>query len=125
MSRHDRSTRAAGPTDLSHRPVAGHDASLSDADITAPFLLPGWTRGHVLAHLAQNTSSLVTQAAALRPRLAAPCPWSRSHGAPLVTQAAALRPRLAVPCPWSRSHGAPLVTQAAALRPRLAAPCPW
>ncbi|MDP4508088.1 oxygenase MpaB family protein [Nonomuraea turcica] len=30
-------------------------------------------------------------------------PWSRSHGAPLVTQAAALRPRLAALCLWSRS----------------------
>ncbi|MEQ4717300.1 maleylpyruvate isomerase N-terminal domain-containing protein [Nonomuraea sp. B19D2] len=26
-------------------------ASLSDADLAAPSLLPGWTRGHVLAHL--------------------------------------------------------------------------
>ncbi|KAB8195054.1 maleylpyruvate isomerase family mycothiol-dependent enzyme [Nonomuraea phyllanthi] len=32
-------------------------ASLSDADIAAPSLLPGWTRGHVLAHLAQNADS--------------------------------------------------------------------
>ncbi|MGI5289417.1 maleylpyruvate isomerase family mycothiol-dependent enzyme [Nonomuraea polychroma] len=32
-------------------------ASLSDADLTAPSLLPGWTRGHVLAHLAQNADS--------------------------------------------------------------------
>jgi maleylpyruvate isomerase len=27
---------------------------LSDADVRAPSLLPGWTRGHVLAHLARN-----------------------------------------------------------------------
>ncbi|MBF8194526.1 maleylpyruvate isomerase N-terminal domain-containing protein, partial [Nonomuraea sp. K274] len=32
-------------------------ASLSDADIAAPSLLPGWTRGHVLTHLAQNAAS--------------------------------------------------------------------
>jgi maleylpyruvate isomerase len=27
---------------------------LSDADVIAPSLLPGWTRGHVLSHLARN-----------------------------------------------------------------------
>ncbi|MEO3792062.1 maleylpyruvate isomerase family mycothiol-dependent enzyme [Nonomuraea sp. B10E15] len=32
-------------------------ASLSDADLAAPSLLPGWTRGHVLAHVAQNAGS--------------------------------------------------------------------
>nr|SBO98237.1 Maleylpyruvate isomerase, mycothiol-dependent [Nonomuraea gerenzanensis] len=32
-------------------------ASLSDADVAAPSLLPGWTRGHVLAHLARNADS--------------------------------------------------------------------
>ncbi|MEO3836427.1 maleylpyruvate isomerase family mycothiol-dependent enzyme [Nonomuraea sp. B10E8] len=32
-------------------------ASLSDADLGAPSLLPGWTRGHVLAHVAQNAGS--------------------------------------------------------------------
>ncbi|MFI7702795.1 maleylpyruvate isomerase family mycothiol-dependent enzyme [Nonomuraea sp. NPDC049480] len=32
-------------------------ASLSDADITAPSLLPGWTRGHVLAHVVKNADS--------------------------------------------------------------------
>ncbi|WP_103961747.1 maleylpyruvate isomerase family mycothiol-dependent enzyme [Nonomuraea solani] len=32
-------------------------ASLSDTDIAAPSLLPGWTRGHVLAHLAGNARS--------------------------------------------------------------------
>ncbi|MEV0386084.1 maleylpyruvate isomerase family mycothiol-dependent enzyme [Nonomuraea sp. NPDC050643] len=32
-------------------------ASLSDADIGAPSLLPGWTRGHVLTHLAGNARS--------------------------------------------------------------------
>ncbi|MGP4101603.1 maleylpyruvate isomerase N-terminal domain-containing protein [Nonomuraea sp. KM90] len=32
-------------------------ASLSDADIAAPSLLPGWTRGHVLSHVARNADS--------------------------------------------------------------------
>ncbi|WP_344475711.1 maleylpyruvate isomerase N-terminal domain-containing protein [Nonomuraea monospora] len=34
-------------------------ASLSDADVAAPSLLPGWTRGHVLTHLARNADSYV------------------------------------------------------------------
>src|SRR5258708_29681256 len=29
-------------------------ARLSDADVRAPSLLPGWSRGHVLTHLARN-----------------------------------------------------------------------
>jgi maleylpyruvate isomerase len=32
---------------------------LGEADVTEPSLLPGWTRGHVLAHLARNADSLV------------------------------------------------------------------
>jgi maleylpyruvate isomerase len=32
-------------------------ASLSDADLAAPSLLPGWTRGHVLTHVARNADS--------------------------------------------------------------------
>jgi maleylpyruvate isomerase len=35
-------------------------ASLSDADVRAPSLLPGWTRGHVLAHLAANADSYIS-----------------------------------------------------------------
>lgn len=34
-------------------------AALSDSDVTAPSLLPGWTRGHVLTHVARNADSLV------------------------------------------------------------------
>ncbi|WP_067531892.1 maleylpyruvate isomerase family mycothiol-dependent enzyme [Nocardia crassostreae] len=32
---------------------------LSDTDLVEPSLLPGWTRGHVLAHLSRNADSLV------------------------------------------------------------------
>src|SRR5690349_5101281 len=32
---------------------------LADADSAAPSLLPGWTRGHVLAHLALNADACV------------------------------------------------------------------
>jgi maleylpyruvate isomerase len=33
--------------------------TLSDADVRAPSLLPAWSRGHVLAHVARNADSLV------------------------------------------------------------------
>jgi maleylpyruvate isomerase len=39
----------------------------SDADVAAPSLLPGWTRGHVLTHLARNADGIaLTVAAGLR-----------------------------------------------------------
>ncbi|MET8183547.1 maleylpyruvate isomerase family mycothiol-dependent enzyme [Streptomyces sp. NPDC005336] len=34
-------------------------AGLDDAAVAAPSALPGWTRGHVLAHLARNADALV------------------------------------------------------------------
>jgi maleylpyruvate isomerase len=34
-------------------------ATLSDANLTEPSLLPGWTRGHVMAHVARNADSLI------------------------------------------------------------------
>ncbi|WP_431966504.1 maleylpyruvate isomerase family mycothiol-dependent enzyme [Nocardia sp. bgisy134] len=34
-------------------------SGLRDGDVIEPSLLPGWTRGHVLAHLARNADSLV------------------------------------------------------------------
>lgn len=34
-------------------------ARLTDEDVRAPSLLPGWTRGHVLAHIARNADSCV------------------------------------------------------------------
>ncbi|MEV0147429.1 MULTISPECIES: maleylpyruvate isomerase family mycothiol-dependent enzyme [unclassified Nonomuraea] len=34
-------------------------AALGDPDVAAPSRLPGWTRGHVLAHLARNADGLV------------------------------------------------------------------
>ncbi|MFI5682743.1 maleylpyruvate isomerase family mycothiol-dependent enzyme [Streptomyces sp. NPDC051636] len=34
-------------------------AALDDAAVTEPSRLPGWTRGHVLAHLARNADALV------------------------------------------------------------------
>jgi maleylpyruvate isomerase len=37
-------------------------AGLSDDDIRAPSLLPGWTRGHVLTHVARNADGLTNLA---------------------------------------------------------------
>ncbi|MQA03101.1 MAG: maleylpyruvate isomerase family mycothiol-dependent enzyme [Streptosporangiales bacterium] len=34
-------------------------ASLTDDDVRAPSILPGWTRGHVLTHIARNADALV------------------------------------------------------------------
>jgi maleylpyruvate isomerase len=43
---------------LQHR-LCGAAARLSDAEVHAPSKLPGWTRGHVLAHLARNAEGHV------------------------------------------------------------------
>ncbi|MFE3441893.1 maleylpyruvate isomerase family mycothiol-dependent enzyme [Nocardia sp. NPDC059180] len=45
-------------TESTQRLLATID-SLDDAALTGPSLLPGWTRGHVLAHLSRNADSLV------------------------------------------------------------------
>ena len=34
-------------------------AKLDNAGVTQPSRLPGWSRGHVLAHLARNADALV------------------------------------------------------------------
>lgn len=39
--------------------LLGAAAELSAADLSGPSLLPGWTRGHVLAHVARNADALV------------------------------------------------------------------
>ena len=55
---------AAAAADLSARltaacqAVAATAAGVTDVDARAPSLLPGWTRGHVLTHLARNADGL-------------------------------------------------------------------
>lgn len=44
--------------DASNRRLLVTAASFTDDDLRAPSVLPGWTRGHVLAHLARNADSL-------------------------------------------------------------------
>lgn len=48
--------------------LAGLDAERwTDADVRAPSVLPGWTRGHVLTHIARNADGIAaTLAGALR-----------------------------------------------------------
>ena len=41
-------------------------ASFDTADLAAASLLPGWTRGHVLAHLARNADGFVNLLTAAR-----------------------------------------------------------
>src|SRR6478736_2637905 len=41
--------------------VTGIAASLDDAAVAAPSELPGWTRGHVLAHLAGIANAMARQ----------------------------------------------------------------
>lgn len=58
-------SETATPTDLLDQVAASttrFDAAigaLTDAAVTEPSLLPGWTRGHVLAHLSRNADSLL------------------------------------------------------------------
>ncbi|WP_067870593.1 maleylpyruvate isomerase family mycothiol-dependent enzyme [Nocardia vermiculata] len=44
---------------ISTRTLVAAVGSMRDSDVTAPSLLPGWTRGHLLAHLSRNADSLV------------------------------------------------------------------
>ncbi|MCE6997612.1 maleylpyruvate isomerase family mycothiol-dependent enzyme [Saccharothrix sp. S26] len=45
-----------------HRRLAAVIADLTDEQVAQPSVLPGWTRGHVLAHLANGTAGLAGQA---------------------------------------------------------------
>lgn len=45
-----------------HRRLAATIEDLTDAQVAEPSALPGWTRGHVLAHLAGVTAAMAGQA---------------------------------------------------------------
>lgn len=61
---------AMAETELAHSRLAAALRALDDAAVREPSLLPGWSRGHVLAHLARNAESHVRMlAAASRGRL--------------------------------------------------------
>ncbi|MEI7546624.1 MAG: maleylpyruvate isomerase N-terminal domain-containing protein, partial [Actinomycetota bacterium] len=48
----------AGAT-VAHAVLVSSLAGLTDVDVTQPSLLPGWTVGHVLTHIARNADSHV------------------------------------------------------------------
>ncbi len=60
--------------------LAGLDAEQwSDADVRAPSVLPGWTRGHVLTHIARNADGIAaTLAGALDGEIVARYPKGRA-----------------------------------------------
>ena len=45
--------------DAAQAEVDRHAAALTDTDAAGPSLLEGWTRGHVLSHLARNADAIV------------------------------------------------------------------
>src|SRR3954447_544762 len=58
-------------------------AKLTDDDLRAPSLLPGWSRGHVLTHVARNADShvnLLTWARTGVPTPQYPSPEARAAG---------------------------------------------
>ncbi|MER8006402.1 maleylpyruvate isomerase family mycothiol-dependent enzyme [Streptomyces sp. NPDC094149] len=88
-------------------------AELDNASVTAPSRLPGWTRGHVLAHLARNADALVNVLEG-RPMYvsgkARDADIERDAPRPLQTQLADLRESAArfqaagaAPADWSRT----------------------
>jgi len=88
-------------------------AKLDNAAVTEPSLLPGWTRGHVLAHLARNADALVNVLEG-RPMYAADdardADIERDAPRPLDAQLADLRKSAArfqeagaAPADWSRT----------------------
>jgi maleylpyruvate isomerase len=75
-------------------------ARLTDRDLAGPSLLPGWTRGHVLTHLARNADALTNLLTWARTGIPTPAYPSREKrdadieagsGRPLREQAADLR----------------------------------
>ena len=53
------STNDRGQVHHSHARLAGTLSRLTDDDVRRPSLLPGWTVGHVVTHLARNADSFV------------------------------------------------------------------
>ncbi len=51
--------RAIAGCRAAHAALLESIKNLSDEEVKAPSLLPGWSRGHVLSHLARNADSVV------------------------------------------------------------------
>jgi maleylpyruvate isomerase len=56
-------------------------ADLSDDEVGEPSLLPGWTRGHVITHVARNADGLVNLVSWARTGVETPMYQSREHRA--------------------------------------------
>jgi maleylpyruvate isomerase len=61
--------------------VSGHVYRLSDVDLAADSGLPGWSRAHVVAHLARNADALVNLLTWARTGVETPMYPSREHRA--------------------------------------------
>jgi maleylpyruvate isomerase len=71
--------------------VAGRIDQLTDDDLAAPSALPGWSRAHVVAHLARNADALVNLLTWARTGVETPMYPSREvRDADIVTTAAQL-----------------------------------
>ncbi|GAB3142605.1 maleylpyruvate isomerase family mycothiol-dependent enzyme [Micromonospora sonneratiae] len=55
-----------GEVDLATERLLRTAATLDEAGLAGPSLLPGWTRGHVLAHVARNADAMVNLLIAAR-----------------------------------------------------------
>ena len=55
----DRPTDAIAGCAAAHRRLIGHIAEFTDDDVRQRSLLPGWSIGHLLTHLARNADSVV------------------------------------------------------------------
>ncbi|MBB4961442.1 maleylpyruvate isomerase family mycothiol-dependent enzyme [Micromonospora polyrhachis] len=55
-----------GEVDLATERLLQSAASLDEAGLAGPSLLPGWTRGHVLAHLARQADAMINLLTAAR-----------------------------------------------------------
>src|SRR6201999_3725457 len=53
--------------DFANQRLLGTARIIEDDDLRAPSLLPGWTRAHVLAHLARGADALRTLRIGVRP----------------------------------------------------------
>ncbi|MGI5216107.1 maleylpyruvate isomerase family mycothiol-dependent enzyme [Plantactinospora sp. CA-290183] len=111
-------------------------ADLDDAAVTGPSLLPGWTRGHVLTHLARNADGYVNLLTAARtgediPQYASPeardADIAAGGGRPAAAQLADLRSSAEQFAELARSM--PVQAWAAKVRasrgPRVAATLIW
>jgi maleylpyruvate isomerase len=72
--------------------LSGVADGLTDDDLRAPSALPGWTRAHVIGHLARNAEALVRLATWARTGVRTPMYANREQRAAEIESSAALAP---------------------------------